>query len=705
MQKQRKWLRRLGITAGIGAILLALFVVAFIFNPLEGKLADVAGVVPREVDFFLRKTNPAADFREFPEPWFWQEFAASKTWQELQHGPLVQGLHRDGVDQALQQARAALQQVRAGSHGLLDPLRDVAGRELIVAGYFENRTVQPPQPLPQPWWCVYTRVSWRVRAAWGLLRWGIVQSQAQKGGIDIRSDGPLLVIKPAGSSETLYAARQFDCLMIANDRHLLEQSLKLAQGFETEEAFGTTSMYTDGVVQRLRKWNEIVEPDPLNAVEFSCNPNTRDDFRRFAASWPNPNDVDSMTQRVLASFVNLKGWNSISGALMFESDHQSDHLSFLGEVVLNSKTHTAFQSSFFRAEQEPREKWMDPFLRMVPESACAAAALRMPAAEFINAMFAALPQNTKDMLNDGVRRSPYDNLQLADVRDLTEKLKAALLPRTGFVFKKNVPDEQIPVIDISPVPQVAWVFWIRDGSRPLIEQFVRWLRNNAQTLGFNKLFALKLNLSGTQSAAATDDPGEDVVKEFCNPGIDGTGEIAIVLFKDFFIVSNSGPLIRDMFWARYHVLGARSIVDVDTFGKIQKELPKALNGFVYVRGPQFAALMDTYREYAEKSAQAPDPGWQASVFANAEEQVRRSKFSQYGSKASMPEGVQNEFGAAVQQWIRDEWKRVGAKLDVNDIASIEQLRALAKGIDSAYMQVDLENNYIRFLGKIIGNYR
>jgi hypothetical protein len=698
-KKKRSLWKRLGIVAGIGVILLALAVVAFVFNPLEGSVRSVRDLVPREAQVFLRKTELAGDFRDFPEPAFWSDFAGSKAWEELQKGPLVQQLKRDGFERSLQQVREMMQQARAATHGFVDPLTDLLGREIVIAGYFEDLSGPAPKPLAAPYWCLYARVSWKLRAAWGLLRWSIVQSQAQKGGLSLSSDGDFLVVKPP-NGETLYAGRHLDCLMVTNHKHMLEQSMALAIGAEGEEPFGTAAHYTEAVVQPLVKWAEATGAT-ANAVEFSIEPNRLDAFSRFSATWPNAADPESMNQRVLASFLNFKGWSSIGGALMFEPDR----VSLLGRVVLDSHKHTAFQSSFFKAEQEARSKWLDPFLKMVPQSACAAAALRMPAGEFMDRMYAALSENEKAAINLGISRAPWDGQQLADARDLIDRIKPALLSRTGFVFRKNVPDPGIAVAAISPIPQVAWVFWIRDGSAPLVEAVLKWARQNATTLNFQHVYHLKMNLSGEASAATGDEGGEDVVTEFTNPQIDGTGELATVLFRDFFVLSNSGPLIKDMFAARYNAQGVKSVYQSDAMAIIDRELPQALNGFLYVSGPQLMKLFDSYRDYIGKSNLAPDPVWMMQIRPTAEETVRKARFPSRPTVASMTEQEKADFERLIGEWMNTEWKKATAGVTPDDVRSIEQLHAFARGIDAAYLQVQLENNYIRFQGKVLTDLR
>jgi len=148
--RRSRWLVRLLTVCGIGAMLLLLFVVAFVFNPLEGRLVDVRDIVPREVDFFVRKVALADDLAEFPEPRFWKDFAETSSWTELQSGPMVQSLRRQGVEKSLADARENLSRIRSDSSGFVDLVRDVLGEELLLAGFTEDRSGAAPQPLAQP---------------------------------------------------------------------------------------------------------------------------------------------------------------------------------------------------------------------------------------------------------------------------------------------------------------------------------------------------------------------------------------------------------------------------------------------------------------------------------------------------------------------------------------------------------------------------
>lgn len=702
----RRLLRNLAIALGALLVFLGLFVVAFVFNPLEGSLPEVLDAVPRDVNFCVRKQALADDFADFPVPRCWDDLNLSPGFPELLDGPLVRGWRRDGLDAVLRQLRDMHERVRADTGGWLDILRDLIGSEVVVAGYEQDYSRQPPQPLATPQWCAYTRVSWRIKAALGVLGLGIGKAQLEQAGIALAAEGGIWSLRLPGQAEPLFLRRHLDLLMVGNHRRLLERSQALIDGSREDEPLGKTAEYTLGVQKRVERFAQASGQDRSNAVEFLIEPNAFDGFRRTAASWPNAGNQDSMNERVLASFLNLKGWLRAAGALMFGDQE----LATTGRVVLSSKQHTAFQSSFYQAEKQHRKDWLDPFLRMVPEDACAAAALRMPAGEFLRAMFDALEPAARDLVNDGMRRCTLRGEQLTGTEDLIERLKPAFLQRTGFVFRRNKPDMSrdpatgelyVPVSARSPMPQVAWVFWLRPGTNKLLEDFSTTMLDQYGNFGFRKAWKLPVPFGNTKLP--------EPVVEFCNPMIPATGEIAMIVFSDFFVISNSGPLIKDILRTRYRADGLRSVADLDDYSElVERELPAELNGLVWLRGANVLPVIDDFVKFAEADSEIPDAEWLVANRSAAEDHVRRTQFARYPNKASMPASLTQpggEFDNAVRARLDEVWKQQRSSFTADDRAKMQQLRALATLCRTAYLQVELENNYIWFQGKVVGNGR
>jgi hypothetical protein len=700
----RRILRKAAITLGVLVLFLLLFVAAFVFNPFEGSLVELRDAVPRGVNFFVRKQRLADDFDTFPQPKFWAELSDARGFDALSKGRLGEAWRRAGIDRALQQATETLDQTRRDSGNFFDLMRDVLGTELIVAGYEQDYSQQPARPLAEPWWCVYARVTWRTKALYGLAGFGLVQGELRDNGLDVSSESGGLLVKLPGAGQAVHVRRHLDLLMISNHLPLMEQSQRLIDGNRDEEPIGQMAAYTDGAEKRIERWADINVQDPPNVIEFMVEPNAYDGFRRFASMWPNPQNKDSMNERVLASFLNLKGWQQVTGGLMFADGV----LAATGQVGLNSKQHTSFQSSFYRAEQEPREKWLDPFLRMVPESACAAAAMRMPAGEFLHAMFDSMEDAAKNEVNEMLRRTSFQGQNLTDMRDLIEKLKVAFLPRTGFVFRQNDPiterdakgELKIPVAARSPVPQIAWVFWLRQPTgETIVREFVNLLTTYYSTFGFRKQWLLPVPFGAGELP--------ERINEFTNPQIPGTGEIATIVFREFFVLSNSGPLIQDILRTRYEPqTGARSVRRMPEFDAIERELPNEMNGFVWVHGENMIPLFDDYLSFAAADSDIMDPEWAMQNRPAAEEHVRRTRFARYPSKASMPpEMVRQggEFDVAVGEHLRELWRKERTNYTADDRKQIEEAKAMAQMLGVGTLVFELENNFIRYQMRLMAS--
>ena len=710
-KRARRLLRNLGIALGAIVLFLLLFIAAFLFNPFEASLPELRDAVPRGVNYFVRKERLAEDFAPFPTPKFWSVLGETRGFDELVQGRIGQSWKKTVPDKLLQQAVAQIEQVGKDSGGFLDVMRDVIGTELIIAGYELDYSQSPPRPLPEPWWCVYTRVSWRVKAAFGAAGFGLVQGQLRDSGLDVSSDGDDLVVKLPGAAQPLVLRRYLDLLMISNHKPLIESSQRLIDGSREEEPIGQMAAYTDGVQKRIARWADINDANPVNVLEFVTEPNAFDGFRRFAAGWPNPQNRDSMNERVLATFLNLKGWQQVTGGLIFGDAA----LVATGQVNLNSKQHTPFQSSFYRAEEQRREVWLDPFLDMVPESACAAAALRMPSGDFLHAMVDALEDAEKEMLNDTLRRVTFGGQNLSDLRDLIERMRPAFLPRTGFVFRQNDPDMtrdangdlHVPVAAKSPIPQVAWVFWLKPNGQAVATELVKMLSTYYSTFKFRKVWELPLTFpNGRLSEAVT---------EFTNPQIPGTGEVAMIVLRDFFVLSNSGPLIRDILKTHYSSqTGARSIRQMSdpaakaAYDAIDRELPAELNGIVWIHGENMVPMFDDYLAFADVNSELPDQEWMVANRQAAEDTVRRVQFPAYASKASMPKAMTEpggQFDVAVGAHLQELWRKERSNFSADDRVMVQQWKAMAQMLKMGCLQLELDGNFMRYQLRLMANLR
>jgi hypothetical protein len=306
----------------------------------------------------------------------------------------------------------------------------------------------------------------------------------------------------------------------------------------------------------------------------------------------------------------------------------------------------------------------------VPDDACALAAMRMPAGPFLRQMYRAMDNDTRLLLEDGVKRTGV----YKSVDELLGQLELAFLPRTGFVFRKNTPDPAIPVNDPAPLPQIAWVFWLRPA-------------------GGRDGPAYYLDLEGRA----------DKILECTNPNIPATGSMAFLFFDQFLIVSNSGPLIRSMIAARDGRTG--SVLGRREMRTSLEELSPSINGFVYLQGLELEKVLVAMDEYVQKDDGFVDPAFLMQNRSEAEAQVFRAKYSRYGSQAGLPANLKQQFEADVQEKLAGMWSAKRGSYSAEERATIAESIGWCRTFSAAYLQVVLDPQFIQLQGRAILDFR
>ena len=351
--------------------------------------------------------------------------------------------------------------------------------------------------------------------------------------------------------------------------------------------------------------------------------------------------------------------------------------------MLDQTEHTQFQSEFFRTEAQRRQDWLDPFLTMVPDDACAFAAMRMPAGPFLRQMHRALESDLRALFEDHIKRIGV----YKSVDELLGQLELAFLPRTGFVFRRNTPDPAIPVNDPTPLPQIAWVFWLRPiGGREIVSKFVKTILDHHRVL-FAGGTAYNLDLDGRA----------DKILECWNPNIPATGSMAFLHFDQFFIVSNSGPLVRSMIASRDG--RSSSVLSDREMRTCLDELAPSINGFVYLQGLELEKVLTGMDEYVQRADDTIDIGWKTSKRVEAEAAVFRSKYARFGSQAGLPADQRKLFDVDVDEHLKGMWSKERGSYSAADRATIAESIGWCRTFSAAYLQAILDPQSVQLQGR------
>jgi hypothetical protein len=687
----KKLLKITGITVASMVILLLLLMAAFVYNPFEASLPAMKDVVPRNVDFCLRKAKLLGDFEGqedgFPVIPALKDLFNREAWQQVLSGPAAASLGIQGVGRGLEEARRTFQELRSNHIHLV---RDVIGEEVLLAGRFVSRD--------QSRWCAYLSVSWRIRFAYGLLQYGFVQERLRQNGIALQKvgDAPLLYkIRLRGSPQDLFVLRDRNCLIVSNDQKLAEDSFRCAVGgADAPEPLARSSHYIDGVDNAIKAWQKRTEvPDP-NTLEVFLRPGQLLPLMPELRQWPSPKAEDR-NERIMASFLNINSWRFLSGSLIFEPNS----LSVLLDLEVDNTQHTEFLKDFFKTERDDRSKWMDDFIGMVPANAVAAASLRMHAGGFLHEMYEqALDAAEKEVLNDTLRQTAV----YKSVSNLIDKVKLSFLPRVGIVFSKNERDaklrEWFPVQEETAMPQWVWVFWVWPGREQPLQEFVNTLKKHLGAFGFTNAYQLKL-LRGSSA---------DVAYEFANPLIPGTGSLAVCTYgvgagrgqAQYFFVGNSGNLIQRMINAR---LDPRASLRNEPDYKVnfEPELPNAVNGLVWVSGRQIKEVLQALLAERQITGDRPPPVWDVANRPVAERTVFHQKYRQFHSPAGIPRSLRQRFDEEVTKELDQMWEKRKADYSAEGRAKMEQWIHLAEAVRSFYAQVILDPHSLQLAGRAL----
>ena len=152
-----------------------------------------------------------------------------------------------------------------------------------------------------------------------------------------------------------------------------------------------------------------------------------------------------------------------------------------------------------------------------------------------------------------------------------------------------------------------------------------------------------------------------------------------------------------------------AVCEAGSIGKAaEREFSQSLNGLIWVDGKNLEAVIDDYIGFAQNASATPDPEWMALTRPSAEDHVRRTKYPQYPSKAAMPRSLTEpggDFDTAVVAYLRDRWTQTRTSFTAEDRVGMQQLRGISQLLDAAAIQVELQNNYIRYQLRLMARYQ
>ncbi len=498
------------LTILFGATLFFYFLfVTFLFNPFEDPLEEIAAVVPREVEYFLRWENAGDRFDPFPTPAVWQDFKGSGVYASLEEAGQVEAL---GQSTGL----AALGAELAGVVGALPAglnLESDLLREIAIAGRGRpvlNRSFDGMLLL---------RASTKVRAGVSLLGFNFVRAKVIPSlGVEALGDGRFRIPQfgPFGFQDA-FLGRVRDVVVLASRKEWLDfvHDLEIRSG---EGSLARASIYRDNVAARTGG-----DGDPLEA--FFRWSQVRDQI----GTWPTKNATFYPT-RVLASFFNSDFLKFVSGYWLPGLNFRAR---FSGDLDLTSAT--PFQRGWAEGSSVS-VKLLRDYADMVPATSFFFGALAGDLGRGFLQFFAALPEDVRRLLDETIISSgKYQGMP-----DLLDAIGRTLGPNFAFALRRNDYPENVRLDvehDDAPVPLFVIMARYRD-----LEDFKR----------LRKFFidnsVLFSDPGKTTKVQQVPIGGGDLAHSFESPAIPGTGEFVVQVSGTLrmVLISNSFKYLKEI---------------------------------------------------------------------------------------------------------------------------------------------------------------
>ena len=497
----------LTITFGLVLALYFLFVTMF-FNPFEDELDDIAAVVPREVNYFVRWKGAGDCFDSFPMPSIWSEFEDSKAYTELDTaGVLTDWSQTLGVSKILAEFEKFGGKVPVGLSLEGDLLREVAvaGRgQLALDSNFDGMLM--------------FRVSFKVKAGVSMLGFDFVRNKLPSA-LGIESLGGnryrLPEFPPFGFQDA-YLSRVRDVLILSSREEWLDQARQLSIR-AGEDSLSQSSVFSDNVQAHLASGDQPIEIFMRGEA-----------VREILGSMPDKKEGGFLS-KAIGSFVSTDMLRYLAGYWLpgqrFEGRFSGD----TDLEVLGSFGRTWAESGRMGT------KVLKGYAGMVPAESFLFAAISGDPGRVAVQFEQALDVETRRLLDEIVISSG----KYQGMADMLGDIGSALRGGIALALRRNdFPASDLDVEhDDSPMPLFVCMGKLRDRDKYL--DIVEFFKNNfhrfAEGSGEPKLTKVPL-AGGTEGLS------------FVSPAIPGTGEFVILEIpsKRMVFFSNSFNYLREV---------------------------------------------------------------------------------------------------------------------------------------------------------------
>ncbi len=603
-------------------ILYFLFTMLF-FSPFEEPFGRIDFAVPRDVDLFVCKEGLMDDFDRFPVPRFFRQLEVNSEWRAFtrteHYMEIASGLELERYVGMVREAVADLP--------LIDPLKDVLGREIAFAGKFREGGDIPFS------YAAFFRCSWKAKLAFELFCWDWARGMA---GDDLLSESSsfsnpegyrTLVL---GDGREFYLKRSADLVLFGDDEELVKEICDLIR---MEKAAIDLSLGG-----RLA-YREVVSFDAGNGTDHvDIHANLEQVFNRvsFDDEWKeNKIDFSVMTAMDIfdPSFFKTAAVSLKTGS----------HIDIESRIDLNTESVGEAETGFFGIESVPIEKKLDFLSSMLPEDVFFAGCARVNLELFLKIMENNLDPEMKKLINDTIRngRRYNRNWDVTGIWDFIEKLDDTFGDMLYVALRPRGVDKALKR-GIQPLPIIGLVLEIKNMEYyKSIEKTVVEMQNSKQ-LNF-EMWQYKSLIHGCR------------VKGIKPPDMDDIEQIAYTVLDDrYFLLATSSSFLQDMLNARRQA--GRSLKESAKYRPVSEFLKGHGNLAFFLDADGVKSALHDYAVYwAEVNSQLDLEAERKKI----EEEVVRREFPKYAGRETLPADVERK----VDRWADARMQEIEQKIE------------------------------------------
>lgn len=523
MSRKKRILR-----AGCITLLLLAFIGYFtfttlLFSPFESRFnADVAGLIPRDVDLYVARAELRTAFSRFPDLAVAEDLADNTAVKTFLESPEWEEFNRaNRVTETLAEVKEQLSQLPLD----LDLFDIAGGEDLAIAADFAGRSAADSE------WAVYARLSFWGKAAVSMLKFPGVLGLSNQG-INAETVDGVITLSGPRLAKPIHITRINDVLIAGVSLRLVQRAREL-EGAGSEDSLLLAAPYNDSILS--------VDRDAKHR-DFEIQFDLADMRAKWGMTepWLNPK-AQRFGPAFLARLLPLDAVRRVLGVVDF---HEGVDIDIAGEF--SSEQLTTAQERIHRFKGFDHDEVMD-VARYVPDDATVFIYIRGPIGTLLKMVYESMEPAAQANFLDVIRKLDY-----SVIGDLIDDLDNSLVDRLAFIARPNDWGFESDMEKDLETGETVYMGPPNDGAPVFAWAVIAWISDEAKLVDLREKIAFagaQIGIQGRDGARGyMHKPirGGLYVREFWSPFIPGTGHIASLIYDDNLLISNRYALIDSM---------------------------------------------------------------------------------------------------------------------------------------------------------------